>query len=147
MECLRLRVKDIDLARGEIVVREGKGGGDRISVFPQALTAPLTAHLQRVHTLHQRDLTAGLARVMLPGALACKYPAADRDWAWQWIFPAASISTDPRTGARRRHHVHATVPQRAIRAARHAAGIAKPVGPHTLDTASPPTCSRTATTS
>jgi len=132
MECLRLRVKDIDMARREITVREGKGDKDRVTMLPAAIVEPLPRHLVRVRTIHERDLRAGEAGVMLPAALVTKYPTAGREWGWQWVFPASAISTDPRSGARRRHHLHETVAQRAIRAARQGAGIAKPVGPHTL---------------
>jgi integron integrase len=132
MECLRLRVKDVDLARRELVVREGKGDRDRITMLPEAIVDPLKRHMDLVRRIHERDLQAGFGRIALPAALARKYPNADREWGWQWVFPASTISADPRTGERRRHHLHETVPQRAIRAARRVAGIAKPAGPHTL---------------
>jgi integron integrase len=132
MECLRLRVKDVDFGRGEVLVREGKGDKDRVTMLPSAIVSRLTAHLERVRTLHTADLAAGFGRVALPDALARKYPQADREWGWQWVFPASTISADPRTGERRRHHLHESVPQRAIREARRRIGIAKPVGPHTL---------------
>jgi len=132
MECLRLRVKDVDLGRGEVLVREGKGDKDRVTMLPSAVVPRLSAHLERVRGLHAADLAAGLGRVALPDALARKYAQADREWGWQWVFPASTISADPRTGERRRHHLHESVPQRAIREARRHVGIAKPVGPHTL---------------
>lgn len=132
MECLRLRVKDIDFTRNEIVVREGKGNKDRVTMPASGVKDALLKHLERVRRLHERDLKAGLGRVQLPGALARKYPNADREWGWQWVFPAAKICSDPRFGPPQRHHVHETVPQRAIREARRRAGIAKPVGPYTL---------------
>jgi integron integrase len=132
MECLRLRVKDVDFGRGEVLVREGKGDKDRVTMLPSAVVPRLNAHLERVRTLHAADLAAGFGRVALPDALARKYPHADREWGWQWVFPASTISADPRTGERRRHHLHESVPQRAIREARRRVGIAKPVGPHTL---------------
>ncbi|MFZ5877209.1 MAG: integron integrase [Nitrospirota bacterium] len=132
MECLRLRVKDVDFARGEIVVREGKGGKDRVTMLPSAAAPKLRAHLDRVRKQHTADLAAGFGRVWLPNALARKYPNADREWGWQWIFPASTISVDPHSGERRRHHLHESVPQRAIREARLRAGITRPVGPHTL---------------
>ncbi len=131
-ECLRLRVKDIDFARGEILVREGKGARDRVTMLALAVDAPLRAHLEWVHCLHERDLRAGFGRVQMPEALARKYPAAPREWGWQWVFPAARMCTDPRFGPPQRFHLHETVPQRAIRQARLRAGIAKPIGPHTL---------------
>ena len=132
MECLRLRVKDIEFSRNEIVVREGKGDKDRVTMLPAAVVSKLKAHLERVRRLHAGDLAAGFGRVLLPAALARKYPNADCEWGWQWVFLATTISLDPRSGERRRHHQHETVPQRAIREARRHAGITKPVGPHTL---------------
>jgi integron integrase len=132
MECLRLRVKDVNFDRGEMVVREGKGNKDRVTMVPSAAVPKLRAHLERVRKLHHADLAAGFGRVLLPDALARKYPRADREWGWQWVFPASTVSTDPRTGERRRHHMHESVPQRAIREARRRAGINRPVGPHTL---------------
>lgn len=132
MEGLRLRVKDIDFSRHEVLVREGKGNKDRVTMLAAAVVPKLTAHLERVRRLHAADVAAGFGRVLLPDALARKYPNADREWGWQWVFPATTISADPRSGERRRHHQHETVPQRAIRAARRRAGIVKPVGPHTL---------------
>ncbi len=140
MECPRLRVKDIDFSRHEVLVREGKGNkpalstveGDRVTMLPAAVVPKLTAHLERVRRLHASDVAAGFGRVLLPDALARKYANADREWGWQWVFPATTISADPRSGERRRHHQHETVPQRAIREARRRAGIVKPVGPHTL---------------
>ncbi len=132
MECLRLRVQDVDFGRGEVLVRGGKGDKDRVTMLPSAVVPRLSPHLERVCKLHAADLAAGFGRVALPDALARKYPFADREWGWQWVFPASSISADPRTGERRRHHLHESVPQRAIREARRRVGIAKPAGPHTL---------------
>lgn len=132
MECLRLRVKDVDVGRGELRVREGKGDKDRVTMLPSSVIPRFKAHLERVRAQHAADVAAGFGRVMLPHALARKYPHADREWGWQWVFPATTISVDPRTGERRRHHLHETVPQRAIREARRRAGIVRPVGPHTL---------------
>jgi integron integrase len=132
MECLRLRVKDIDFTRNEILVREGKGNKDRVTMLPAGVKDALLRHLDRVRRLHERDLKAGLGCVQLPDALARKYPNANREWGWQWVFPAAKICTDPRFGPPQRYHLHESVPQRAIRDARRSAGIAKPVGPHTL---------------
>lgn len=105
-------------------------------MLPSAVTGRLAAHLERVRKRHVTDLAAGFGRVALPEALVRKYPNADREWGWQWVFPASTISSDPRTGERRRHHLHESVPQRALREARRLAGIAKPVGPHTLRHAS-----------
>jgi integron integrase len=132
MECLRLRLKDVEFGRREILVRQGKGGKDRVTMLPSAVVPKLTTYLRRVRDLHSSDLAMGFGRVALPDALGCKYPNADREWGWQWVFPASTISADPRTGERRRHHLHESVPQRAIREARRRAGIGKPVGPHTL---------------
>jgi integron integrase len=132
MECHRLRVKDVDFARREILVREGKGNKDRVTMLPACVVEPLTTHLQRVAMVHRRDLEAGFGRVLLPEGLARKYPNADREWGWQWIFPASKLSFDPRAGLRRRHHLHESVLQRAVHAAAQAARLAKPIGPHTL---------------
>jgi integron integrase len=132
MECLRLRVKDIEFSRHEVLVREGKGNKDRVTMLSSTVVPKLTAHLARVREVHASDLAAGFGRVALPDALARKYLNADREWGWQWVFPASTISADPRTGERRRHHLHESVPQRAIREARRRAGITKPLGPHTM---------------
>lgn len=132
MECLRLRVKDLDLERREIVVRGGKGGKDRVTMLPGAVMAALAEHLERVHTLHGRDVREGFGSVPLPGALARKYPNAEREWPWQFVFPAPNRFRDPRSGAQGRHHMHPTVMQRAVRMAVVRAGIAKPVSCHTF---------------
>lgn len=131
-ECLGLRVKDIDLERGELVVRSGKGAKDRVTVLPHALCEPLRCQLDRVEELHQSDLEAGHPGVLLPGALAVKYPGAPTELGWQWVFPARSLVVDRRTGVVFRHHLHECVPQRAIKAAAQRAGIVKPVSCHTL---------------
>jgi len=136
MECLRLRVKDIDFSANHLVVREGKDNKDRITRLPSVIKAPLASHLVRVRALHERDLAHGLGSVSLPDALARKYPHAPKDWGWQWVFPAKQISQDPRSGVRRRHHLYENVLQRAIRAAARQAGMVKPVGCHTLRTGS-----------
>ncbi len=138
LEALRLRVKDVEFARREIVVREGKGNKDRVTVLPENLIAPLQAQLQKARTLHEKDLAAGFGRVYLPHALAVKYPQADQSWAWQWVFPSPVRSTDPRPDARtgelleRRHHVYPESVQRAVREAARRTQIAKPVSPHVL---------------
>jgi integron integrase len=132
MEVLRLRVKDVDFQRGEILVREGKGAKDRVTVLPGAASEPLTVHLARVREIHRRDLRAGHGRVQLPGALARKYPRAETEWAWQWIFPASRLSSAPGDGQVRRHHLHESAVQKAVRAACREANIGKHVGPHTL---------------
>lgn len=138
LEALRLRVKDVEFARREIVVREGKGNKDRVTVLPENLIAPLQAQLQKARALHEKDLAAGLGSVYLPHALAVKYPHADTSWAWQWVFPSPVRALDPRPDARtgqaleRRHHVYPESVQRAVREAARRAGIAKPVTPHVL---------------
>ncbi|MCC2867321.1 MAG: integron integrase [Candidatus Accumulibacter phosphatis] len=132
MECLRLRVKDVDFARGEILVREGKVFKDRVTMLPEKLLAPLSEHLARVKALHEADLADGWGEVYLPWALERKYPNAAREWAWQYVFVAAKRSVDPRSGAVRRHHVGAQTIQRAMRDALRHAGISKPATPHTL---------------
>ena len=138
LEALRLRVKDVEFARREIVVREGKGNKDRVTVLPENLMAPLQAQLQKARVLHEKDLAAGLGRVYLPHALAAKYPQADQRWAWQWVFPSPVRAVDPRPDARtgelleRRHHVYPESVQRAVREAARRTQIAKPVSPHVL---------------
>jgi integron integrase len=132
MEGVRLRVKDVDLARGEIVVREGKGGKDRVTMVPQRLIEPLRAQIARARAVHQSDLARGRGEVWLPDALAVKYPNAARAFGWQYVFPAAGFSADPRSGAERRHHLDAKRVQRAVKAAAQKAGLVKPVSPHTL---------------
>ena len=132
LECLHLRVKDLDFERNEIVVREGKGNKDRVTMLPAAVKEPLMVNLERVRALHERDLQAGRGQVPLPDALTRKYPNADREWGWQWVFPAARTGVDPRTGQRFRWHVHETVLQRAVHEAARRARLGKPVGPHTM---------------
>jgi len=132
MEGLRLRVKDVDFGRGEILVRDGKGAKDRVTMLPARLVPELREHLMRVHELHGRDLTAGYGEVYLPYALDRKYPSAGREWGWQYVFPSANLAVDPRSGVVRRHHVMDQAVQRAIRQAVREAGIAKPATPHTL---------------
>jgi integron integrase len=132
MECVQLRVKDVEFSRNEIVVREGKGNKDRVTMLPGAVQGPLQAHLERVHEVHIADLQAGYGRVQMPDALAVKFPNANREWPWQWVFPAARICRDPRFGGPQRFHIHESVLQKAIHAAARDARIGKPVGPHTL---------------
>jgi integron integrase len=132
MEALRLRVHDLDFDRGEILVRHGKGGRDRVTVLPMAAAAALVARLEHLRGRYTADRAAGLGEVRLPDALARKYPNAGREWGWQWIFPAARICTDPRFGPPTRHHLHESAVQKAIHAAARRAGLSKPVGPHTL---------------
>ncbi len=132
MECARLRVKDLDFQRNEIVVRQGKGGRDRRTMLPAGLRPHLEAHLRKVYAQHRRDLSRGAGWVELPGALARKYPSAGREWPWQWVFPATRVYLEPVTGERRRHHLHETVLQRAVKLAVLRAGIPKPASCHTF---------------
>ena len=138
LEALRLRVKDVEFARREIVIREGKGNKDRITVLPENLIAPLQAQLQHAKQLHEKDLQAGFGRVHLPHALALKYPNADRSWAWQYVFPSPVRSKDPEPDAvtgeylERRHHIYPESIQRAVREAAKLTQIHKPVSPHVL---------------
>lgn len=132
MECVRLRVKDVDFARNEIVVRDGKGAKDRRVPLPQRLRDALHGAVERVKVLHAHDIAQGVGSVWLPHALAKKYPNAGRELGWQYVFPSARLSVDPRGGALRRHHVDDSVLQRAVRKARQQAGIDKPATCHTL---------------
>ena len=132
MECSRLRVKDLEFSRREILIREGKGAKDRITMLPTSLCTPLAEHLLRVKRLHEDDLAAGGGDVYLPFALERKYPNANREWGWQYVFPARRRSTDPRSGLVRRHHADEKAIQRAMKQAVRDAGIAKPATPHTL---------------
>ena len=132
LECCRLRVKDVDFARNELVVRDGKGRKDRVTVLPGRLAPQLRAHLERAQRQHVTDLEAKAGLVALPYALARKFPNANREWAWQWVFPATRIHTDAATGERRRHHVHETVVQREFAAAVRAARLTKTATCHTL---------------
>jgi integron integrase len=131
-ECARLRVKDVDFGRGEILVRNGKGAKDRVSVFPRGLRDPLGEHVQRVRSQHQADLANGAGSVSLPDALDEKYPNAHREWPWQWVFPARSIKRDQKTGRWGRYHLHVSVVQREFAFAVRASGLSKPATPHTL---------------
>lgn len=132
LECLRLRVKDVDFARKEIIVRDGKGAKDRVTMLPDSLVDRLRAHLDRVKTLHEDDLAAGYGEVYLPFALERKYVNAARAWAWQYVFPSSKLSTDMRSNAKRRHHADEKAIQRAMQAALREAGVHKPATPHTL---------------
>jgi integron integrase len=132
MECLHLRVKDVVFERGEILVRDGKGAKDRVTMLPASLIPALRGQLERARELHRQDLAAGHGEVYLPFALDRKYPQAGREWMWQYVFPSAALSVDPRSGVVRRHHVQDQTVQRAVRVAARAAGIDKPVSPHTL---------------
>ena len=136
MECLRLRVKDVDFAYLQITVRDGKGGKDRRTMLPVSTVPALREQLQRGRALHAQDLAEGFGEVWLPGALARKYPAAPREWGWQWVFPAPARSRDPRAEAgdpaERRHHVLEKNLQNAVKAGAGRAGLVKPVTPHTF---------------
>jgi integron integrase len=132
MECLRLRVKDLDFAYQQLTVRDGKGAQDRMTMLPKVLEEPLRRHLAKVQILHDEDLAEGFGEVYLPYALDRKYPSAGRLWAWQYVFPAAKRSIDPRSGKERRHHVSDTVLQKAVKSAIQQADIHKHGNCHTL---------------
>lgn len=132
LEAARLRVKDLDLERLEILVRDGKGAKDRVTMVPESLREPLRAQLEVARALHRRDLQNGYGEVYLPYALARKYPSAAKEWMWQYVFPADRISRDPRSGAKRRHHFDGQQVERAMRLALREAGIHKPATPHSL---------------
>ena len=131
-ECLRLRVLDVDFERGELTVRAGKGDKDRVTMLPDALKPPLRDQLRRAREVHRQDLADGWGRVVLPEALARKYPSAPSEWRWQWVFPQERRWSNARTGQQGRHHVHATILQRAVRDAVRRAGIDKHATCHTL---------------
>lgn len=132
MECLRLRVKDVDFPRSEITARDGKGGKDRVTMLPTSIEIPLRDHLRVVKKTHEGDLAAGWGRVPLPDALDRKYPSAPAEWGWQWVFPQATRWKNAKTGEQGRHHVHETLVQRAVREAVGRAGVVKHVGCHTF---------------
>ena len=132
MECVRLRVKDVDFERAEIVVRDGKGAKDRVTMLPQALIIPLQAHLRTRRQLFDDDRVAGKASVFMPNALDRKYVNAATDWAWQYVFPSGSYSIDPRSGEERRHHLDEKLLQRAVKKAVQASGVTKLATPHTF---------------
>jgi integron integrase len=131
LECVEMRVKDINFDRGELMIRDGKGGKDRVTMLPAALKRPLMEHLKRVKQQHSADLADGHGSVALPDALSVKYPHASREWAWQ-VFPATRFYVDAVTHERRRHHLHESVLQRAAKDAARAAGISRPATPHAL---------------
>jgi len=132
LEALRLRVKDVDFARGEVLVRDGKGQKDRVTMLPQRVVLPLQQHLRQAELLHQQDLAEGFGLANLPFALARKYPNAAAEWGWQFVFPSLNRSVDPRTKGVFRHHVHEKTIQRAVREATRRAGLVKHATPHTL---------------
>lgn len=132
MECHSLRIKDIDFSAKQIIVRDGKGSKDRVTILPESITQDLKQHLIKVKALHEYFLKRGYGKVELPYALERKYPNAKYEWGWQYVFPAKNISSDPRTVVRRRHHIHESVLQRAVKRAVKLAQIAKHVGCHTF---------------
>ena len=132
MECVRLRVKDVDFGSGEIMIRDAKGGKDRVTMLPKALAADLRGHLAGRRALYEEDFAKGRAAVYLPDALAAKYPNAPKQWAWQYVFASGSFSRDPRSGEERRHHLDEKLLQRAVKRAVEDAGLAKLATPHTL---------------
>jgi integron integrase len=132
MECLRLRVKDIDFQYGQITVRDGKGEKDRLTMLPRKLKPALMRHLRKVHLLHEEDVAAGFGEVFLPYALAEKYPNAGKSWPWQYVFPAPLISKDPRGGQMRRHHLSESAIQKAVKEAIRNSRIAKHASCHTF---------------
>jgi integron integrase len=132
MECLRLRVKDVDLEGNRIVVRDGKGMKDRVTILPETLKLELRQHLERRKKLHEEDCARGYGQVHLPYALARKYPNAAHEWVWQYAFPASTLYTDPNSGMKMRHHIHETSLQKAVKGAARSAGIQKRVSCHTF---------------
>jgi len=132
LECCRLRVKDVDLVKREIVVRDGKGGKDRVTLLPEKVAEPLRAHLEMVRKQHEADLASGAGSVELPWAIERKYPRAPWEWGWQWVFPATRFYLHVAAGRKRRHHLHESVLQKAVREAALKAGIAKRVSSHAL---------------
>jgi integron integrase len=131
-ECLKLRVKDVDMFNRRITLRDTKSNCDRVTCLPSSVIPALQLHLVKVQAQHTEDLASGYGEVELPFALEKKYPRAPFEWGWQYVFPAAQFSTDPRSGHVRRHHIFETSVQRAVKEAARKAKIAKPVGPHTL---------------
>jgi integron integrase len=132
MECVRLRVKDLDFERRQILVRDGKGAKDRVTVLPESILPALQHQLTRARIIHRQDLADGYGAVYLPHALQRKCPSASQEWAWQYVFPSSQRSVDPRSGLIRRHHINPAPLQRAVKRAAHTASINKPVTPQTL---------------
>ena len=130
MECIRLRVQDIDFGQNQIIIRDAKGMKDRVTLLPEQIKPFLREHLEGVRTIHRQDIRSGLGEVYLPYALERKYPHASREWGWQYVFPSAKISVDPRSGKRRRHHASEDSLQRAVQKAARAVDMVKPVSPH-----------------
>ncbi|MCF8006946.1 MAG: integron integrase, partial [Methylovulum sp.] len=132
MECLRLRVQDVDIKRNEILIRDGKGFKDRVTMLPMSLVVSLQTHLVKVRELHENDLAQNFGAVYMPYALERKYPNAAKEWIWQYVFPAAKLSTDPRTKIVRRHHIQEQAIQRAVKQAARDADLTKAATPHTF---------------
>jgi integron integrase len=132
LEALQLRVKDIDFARGELLIRDPKGRRDRVTTLPKSVETALRAHLEKVRRRHDRDLAKGFGAVVLPTALSRKFPNADREWSWQWVFPATTRYIDSEANTERRHHLHESAVQRAVHAAAQRSGIAKRIRCHTF---------------
>jgi integron integrase len=132
MDCVRLRVQDVDFDYQQIMIRDGKGQKDRVVPLPNRLADPLRAHLQKVQHLHQEDLQRGFGEVLLPFALAKKYPKTARDWHWQYVFPSSKLSADPRSGVIRRHHIDESGLQKAVKSAADAVGLHKRVNCYAL---------------
>nr|WP_321371239.1 integron integrase [uncultured Desulfuromusa sp.] len=132
MEVVRLRVKDIDFDYGQIIVRDGKGQKDRVVPLPEKIAEALINHLDQIHKIHAEDLSQGVGRVYLPDALQRKYPAAAQEWGWQYVFPSSRVSIDPRSGGKRRHHLHENGLQKKIKVCAAKAGIVKQVNSHAL---------------
>ena len=132
MECLRLRVQDVDFNQNQITVRDGKGDKDRVTMFPESVKKPLAEHLSKVKKIHESDIEKGLGRVLLPDALARKYPNASKEWRWQWIFPQNTLWHNIKTGERGRHHVHETLIQKLVKDAVTKAGLVKRATCHTF---------------
>jgi len=132
LECLRLRVHDMDFAMNEITVRDGKGNKDRIALFPEIVQSALREHLERVKLTHEKDLADGYGSVYLPYALERKYPNASKEWGWQYVFPAGKVSLDPCSGVKRRHHIHESALNKAVKKAVRQTGMTKKITPHTF---------------
>ncbi|HEX9867899.1 MAG TPA: tyrosine-type recombinase/integrase, partial [Candidatus Tectomicrobia bacterium] len=132
LECLRLRVQDMDVASHQTVVREGQGNKERRTMLPAAVPEWLAAHLDRVRQRHQHDVAQGFGRAYVPDARQRKYPHATSEWGWQWVFPASQLSLDPRSGEHRRYHLHESVLQRAVKEAARTIGLTTPANCHTL---------------
>ena len=132
MECVRLRIKDVDFSNNRIIVRDGKGDKDRVTILPDKLKEILKIQIKRVKLLHQQDLLEGFGTVYLPNALAAKYPSAEKSIGWQYLFPASKLSNDPRTGKIHRHHIHESVLQKAVKTAIDKTNFEQPASCHTF---------------